>query len=326
MKIKINKNKYPYFAAAILVLAAFFVSVWNFSKDAQPTFSAATGLPNGPKVLGATVESLRGSEIGPSTTSPRKTSLGELDFNKVSAKSFSIIDESTGAVLFEKQPHLKLPIASLTKLMTVLLAYERLNPDEAMEILPADELNVEPSLNLKAGTEVKILDLMEATLVCSANDAARALANEVQRQYGNKQTFVSLMNEKAQSLGLLETNFSNPLGFDSDYNFSTVADLEKLAFYTQGYGLFKSMGRKTEVSFLSADNRAFSCKATNKLVGKNLEIEAIKTGYTQKALGSIIARVTRDGKKLIVLLVGSEDREGDLLKLSEIAFENFVWE
>ena len=134
------------------------------------------------------------------------------------------------------------------------------------------------------------------------------------------------MNEKAQSLGLLETNFSNPLGFDSDYNFSTVADLEKLAFYTQGYGLFKSMGRKTEVSFLSADNRAFSCKATNKLIGKNLEIEAIKTGYTQKALGSIIARVTRDGKKLIVLLVGSEDREGDLLKLSETAFENFVWE
>ena len=168
---------------------------------------------------------------------------------------------------------------------------------------------------------------MEAALVCSANDAARALANEVQRTDGNSgESFVSLMNSKAKALGLLETKFSNPLGFDSDYNYSTVADLQKLVFHTQNYALYKSLGRQTVVSFTSRENKTFSCKATNKLVGKDVEIEAIKTGYTPKALGSIIGRVNRESKKIIVILLGSADRESDLLKLSEIAFENFSWE
>ena len=186
-----------------------------------------------------------------------------------------------------------------------------------------DTFNVSPSLYFSAGEEIKILNLLEAVLVCSANDAARALANAVSRQ--SKQNFTSLMNERAKELELIETNFSNPLGFDSNDNYSSVSDLLKLTNFTQSLAVFKNLGKRTEVGFVSKFEKNFECKATNKLLGKDLEIESIKTGYTENARGSIIARVKRGQISLLIIVVGSEDREQDLLKLSELSFENFDW-
>ena len=124
----------------------------------------------------------------------------------------------------EKQPHLKLRIASLTKLMTALLAYEKLTPDEYIKISGEDIMNINPSLGLRAGDEIKVLNLIEAAMVCSANDAGKALANRVQKN--EERNFAELMNQKAVILGLSETNFSNPLGFDSGENFSSISDLK----------------------------------------------------------------------------------------------------
>ena len=85
------------------------------------------------------------------------------------------------------------------------------------------------------------------------------------------------------------------------------------------------MGKKTGVSFVSKENRSYSCTATNKLVGKNGEIEAVKTGSTPEAKGAIIAKVNREGKTVLVILLESEDREKDLLNLADLAFKAFEW-
>ncbi len=273
------------------------------------------------QVLGEVTEKARGADIPPAVIEQKAA--GPLAFNGVSAKSFAVFENSTKAELFGSNQHQKLPIASLTKLMTALLSYENLEPYDYLDVSSADRINVNPRLDLLPPDEIQIINLLEASLVCSANDAARALARATQEKTGTN--FVALMNSRAKELGMEDTNFSNPLGFDSWYNYSTVSDLVKLANYTQNLAVFKNLGKKTGVSFVSKENRSYSCTATNKLVGKNGEIEAVKTGSTPEAKGAIIAKVNREGKTVLVILLESEDREKDLLNLADLAFKAFEW-
>lgn len=288
------------------------------NKSNQPN-----AILSGPQILGESINTLRGDNQK-SSLLPEKKAGVSLTFNDISAEAFSVIDENSQTVLMEKQPHKKMPIASLTKLMTVLVAYEKLNPDDYYTISKEDILDISPSLSFVPNEEIKFIDLMEAALVCSVNDAAGALANAVQEQ--STENFTWLMNQKAAVLGLSETNFSNPLGFDNEMNFSSVNDLKKLAFHTQNLAIFKNLGERTDVKFTSKTGRQISCKASNKLVGKNLEIENVKTGYTARALGSMIAKITRNEKKILIIIVGSQNREADLLALAEQAFQNYEWQ
>jgi len=321
--LKLNRNKnQKKFAAALLPILGLAVFVFTDFNRNNPR-PLKSQIPDSPEVLGQTIERTRGSEIDFQVLKPNIKHLIKINFDAVSAKAFAVVDEHSNTVLFEKNPHEKLPIASLTKLMTSLLAFERLDSNAFITASKKDTFNVSPSLYFSAGEEIKILNLLEAVLVCSANDAARALANAVSRQ--SKQNFTSLMNERAKELELIETNFSNPLGFDSNDNYSSVSDLLKLTNFTQSLAVFKNLGKRTEVGFVSKFEKNFECKATNKLLGKDLEIESIKTGYTENARGSIIARVKRGQISLLIIVVGSEDREQDLLKLSELSFENFDW-
>ena len=316
-----NKNKKVVLTLAIFITSGLFgLTIKVAEKSPKKTVEAKEQTE---AVLGASVEQPRGA-VGEFDHIPKKIIAGPLNVFDISTKAFLVIDEPTQTVLLEKNSYEKLPIASLTKLMTALLAYEKLKPDEYLEISREDMLSISPTLGFEVGEKLKISDLMESVLVCSANDAARALANAVAKQ--TDKSFIALMNETAVNLELIGTRFSNPNGFDSENNYSTARDLVKLAGYTQNFAAFKNLGKKTKVELTVENGKIFSCKATNKLVGKNLEIEAIKTGYTPWAKGSIIARVTQNGSSLIVVVIGSEDRESDLLRLSKIVFSGFSWE
>lgn len=321
LKINLNQNQKLYYISGLLAVGASAFIV--LSSSAPNLYQTRDSRTLEPQVLGESTEKIRGEEQNETIPLPQISALRGIKFEQISAKAFAVADEQSQTILLAKNPEEKLPIASLTKLMTALLAYEKLDPNEYYVISADDALSVSPSLGLMPGGQIKIINLLESSLVCSANDSAKALANAVQKQ--SKQNFTELMNAKAQALNLSETRFSNPLGFDSDSNYSSASDLLKLTAYTQSLAVFKNLGKRTVISFASKAGRLFSCKATNKLVGKNLEIENIKTGYTEQAKGSIIARVSRGGKTLIVVVVGSQSREQDLLKLSELAFENFEW-
>ena len=301
----------------IVVSAGFYLYCDSLAlTQEKPITSAAQG-----EVLGEVTEKARGADAPASGI--KQKAAGPLAFNDISAKAFAVFENTTKTELFGNNEHQKLPIASLTKLMTALLAYENLEPNAYLNISAADRLKVNPRLDLEPEDRIQIINLLEASLVCSANDAARALARATEEKTGSD--FVALMNLRAKELGMEETSFSNPLGFDSWYNYSTVSDLVKLTNFTQNLAAFKNLGKKTSVSFVSKENRNYSCLATNKLVGKNVEIEAVKTGSTPEAKGAMIAKVSREGKTVLVILLESENREKDLLSLSDLAFRAFDW-
>jgi serine-type D-Ala-D-Ala carboxypeptidase (penicillin-binding protein 5/6) len=319
--VKLNKNQILYISSSLLLSA--FVVFFVFKAFRGKEQLALTSFAQIPQVLGQTTENPRGEEAL-NIVAPVKKKQGEISFDQISAEAFAVVDEKSGVVLYDKDLHTQLPIASLTKLMTSLLAYEQLLPEAYVKIGARDILNISPALYLRPGEEIKVADLISAALVCSANDAALALANAVQKE--STLTFSELMNKRASELGMQETNFSNALGFDSEKNYSTIYDLNLLIGFTQKLALFKNLSKNSELKFMSKSGEVYACKATNKLVGKNMEVEAIKTGHTLHAKGTMAAKVVRDGKRIIVMLLGSEDREQDLLSLAELAYSNFSWQ
>lgn len=241
----------------------------------------------------------------------------------ISAKSFLVCDLATKANLIVQDDSQKLPIASLTKLMTALLVYEQSNFSEVVNIVPADHMDINPVLNLIPGDKIKVEDLFNAMLVGSNNDAASTLSRYIELK--TKQSFIDSMNRKATALGMSSTHFSNALGFDSDYNFSTANDLKLLVTETEQYTAFQLNSRRTSYAFTSVSGHRYSTKATNTLLANNRDIYAIKTGFTNEAGGSMITEVENKGHNFIIIVLGSANREQDTLKLKQITESSYKW-
>ncbi len=233
---------------------------------------------------------------------------------KIKAKSFLIFNEDTGEDLLEKSSAEKMGIASLTKLLTALVAYNKLSLTEEIQITAKDRFSVYPRIGLEPGDTVTGLDLISAMIISSANDAAVSLANHTEKSTGRK--FNELMNEAAKELEMNNSNFNNPLGFDSKNNYSTAQDLKKLVKATQNLGLFRLLGRKKIYSFQDKyASKKFTVNTTNKLLSTTQNLEAIKTGYTENSLGSMIVRIEVNNTKYIIIVLGSKNREQDVLLL-----------
>jgi D-alanyl-D-alanine carboxypeptidase len=191
-------------------------------------------------------------------------------------------------------------------------------------ISAGDQIHTSPALNLINGDTVAVEDLFISMLVGSENDAAMALANHTEREMRAK--FVSIMNDEAKQLRMDSTNFSNSLGFDSVNNFSTAADLRKLVDATQELSAFSLYNRQLGHSFKGALGSTYSSKATNRLISRDPEIFAIKTGYTDGAGGSMIVKAVRDEHSVVIIVLGSADREGDTKQLKDAIFLSYKWQ
>lgn len=231
----------------------------------------------------------------------------------VKASSFLIFDETTGQVIAERKPDTPVAIASLTKLMTALVTekYGKLN--DVWEINATSQIRINPVLGLKLGDRVMISDLIDSMLIGSANDAAATLGAYVTATSGTEVT--QLMNKEAKNLGMDSTHYENPIGFDSEQNYSTANDLKKLLDKIRTNPLFSSIDRKLSYSFTSETGQTYSIKATNTLLAKDPEIHAIKTGFTDEAGGAMITAIHTDKQKFVIIVLGSENREQDTLLL-----------
>jgi len=249
---------------------------------------------------------------------------GTLMLDSVKAQSFLVYDLNSGATLAQREPVQPVAIASITKLMTGLVIY-RTMPSfrQTITITPEDLYSVEPKLGLKVGDKITVGDLFYAMLVGSANDAALALANHVEADTG--ENFVELMNNAATELGMANSHFSNPLGFDSESNYSTAEDLHKLIQEIQKYQAFNLVGRNQTYSFISNAGIEYSVQSTNKLIKDNKELYAIKTGYTDLAQGAMITESRDRNHPFIIIVLDSPDREADTLTLRSQILKNYVW-
>ncbi len=239
--------------------------------------------------------------------------LSQPDPQGIKAASYLVEDYNSGQVLAGEQIDNSLPIASLTKLMTVWTALEHTQLEEIIEVSPSDQINVSPSLGLIAGDKVMVKDLIQSILVGSANDAANVLGGYVSRKLDLP--FSELMNQEAVQLGMKNSRFSNPMGFDSAVNYSSARDLALLVRKLDEQGLFEDSSKATNYHFESTLGNTYSVQATNKLTSLYSDLQAVKTGYTNLALGAMINFLDTGGGKKLLIVIGSPDREGDTLQL-----------
>lgn len=229
------------------------------------------------------------------------------ELGKLKVGALLVKDVTTNKVLYAKEATTRAKPASLTKVMTALIAIEQGNLNRPVTITREMTL-VEPTIaGYKVGDVIHLKDLVTAAMVKSDNDAAMAIAIAVG---GSEKRFVEMMNAKAKALGMKGTNFTNPCGFDIKNHYSTPSDLLKMTEYAIKNKYFNEISKKDSHTYYSLNsNKKFHAYTHNRLLGKYEYAVGVKTGYTSKAGPCLIARAQKNGKDcLIVMMNSKEDR------------------
>jgi len=237
---------------------------------------------------------------------------------KVTAKGAILVDASSGIVLWAKHQHRRLRIASTTKIMTAIVAMERLRPHDVV-VVDRSVRRVPPiTEGLRPGEKVQAWKLFYGTLLYSGNDSALALAIGAA---GSRARFVALMNEKARALGMDETHFRSPSGLIDRDNYSTAWDMAALARYAMWNPRFRAVVR-TRVKLVPWAPPTYAKEYVNKnhLIGSYPGADGVKTGWTTIAKHCLVASVRRHGVWLIAVVLGSDDSYADVKKLFAYGF------
>jgi len=240
----------------------------------------------------------------------------------VTAKSALLADAEKGEILWHRKSDLRCYPASLTKIMTAILVIERGNLEDWV-IVPKDAaFTGESSMSLKEGERVQLKDLLHVILIRSANDACVAVATHLA---GSVEKFVDWMNEKAKELGMTDTHFTNPHGLHEPQHFTTARDLLTLTRYALQNPMFRKIVSQREIVIAPTNKSALRrYQNRNKLLELYPGCDGVKTGYTVPAGKCLIASATRNGWKLIAIVLGSQDHFADCAALLDYGFNNFV--
>lgn len=254
---------------------------------------------------------------------PRKIDNSE-DF-LVDAKSAVVLDAGTDMVLYSKNSDEKLPMASLTKIMTAIVILDNSKLDDIV-IVSENAMKIEGRKNgLTAGERIKLESLLKIMLVESNNTATVALAEHIG---GNVDVFVDLMNEKAKNLELKNTKFSNPAGLDQLENYSTAYEIAQLVDYAMENLLLWDILRIQSATVYSADKKIkHTIKNTNLLLGKFKNITGGKTGFTDEA-GQCLVLVVGDPEenhRIISVVLGASDRFLETERMVKWVFASYKW-
>ncbi len=233
----------------------------------------------------------------------------------VGARSAILLEASTGAVLYEKAPDERLPIASTTKLMTALVALENASLEEIVTVPGVCETVEGSSMYLKAGQRLTMRELLYGLLLESGNDAAVAIACHIS---GSVEAFASLMNDRAAVLGLENTHYMNPHGLTQEDHYSSARDLALVMRECMENPLFAQIASTRTVSF---GGRTYTNH--NKLMWSYEGMITGKTGYTKKAGRTLVTCAERDGLRLICVTLNDGSDWEDHTALYDMGFEGW---
>ncbi|MDO8583130.1 MAG: serine hydrolase [bacterium] len=225
----------------------------------------------------------------------------------IPAHSYVALDFATGEILEEKNSSKQISIASLTKIMTAVVALDLASPDELFTY--SDNALSQPATRLafSPGDKLTLVELLNATLIASANDCAEAIKEGIDSKYGGE-VFVRAMNEKAKFLGLKSSHFDNPQGFDSRKNFSSAQDLAILSHYAlTHYPLIAQIVAMEygELSPTAYHQRYEYLNNWNGLLGVYPGVFGVKIGNTDDAGATMIVGAERENKKVLAVLLGA---------------------
>jgi D-alanyl-D-alanine carboxypeptidase (penicillin-binding protein 5/6) len=232
----------------------------------------------------------------------------------VRAPAAILVEPATGDVVFQRNAHQRLPIASTTKLMTALVTLEHASLDDVMTTVRYDAAPAESLAGFGAGERVTVRDLLRALLITSANDAAATLAARVA---GSRARFVTMMNAKARQLKLTDTHYANPVGLDNTENYSSATDLVKLTLILRRSAFFRATTDQARVTLRSgAHPRTFVNR--NLLVRNVPAVNGVKTGHTNSAGYILVGSASRAGVTVLSAVIGDPSeaaRDSDSLQL-----------
>jgi len=247
----------------------------------------------------------------------------------VNATASILMDAETGRVLWGKNHHQPMAMASTTKIMTAILALESGRMNETVTVSKKAAAAPKVKMNLSPGEEIRLGDLMLALMLESSNDAAVAVAEHL----GNTvEEFCAAMTQKARELGAENTIFETPSGLDAGNHHSTAYDLAIITRYALTVPGFIELTNTAHASFAS-NKRSYSMNNRNRLLSEYPGANGVKTGFTNKAGHCFVGAAKRDGMQLISVVLasgwGDKGRAQKWIDTKEVltyGFDNYVYE
>ena len=244
------------------------------------------------------------------------------------AKSAILIEQSTGKVIFEKNSHEKIPPASMTKMMSLLLIMESIDNGK---IKLSDKVSVSKNASsmggsqilLEEGEEMSVEDLLKGISIASGNDAVVALAEYIG---GTEDNFVKMMNNKVGELGLNDTKFKNCHGLDDKDHYSSAYDMSMIARELLNHKKVLDYTSVYETYLRENTDRKIWLVNTNKLVKFKKGVDGLKTGYTKEAGYCLTATMKKDNMRVIATVMGEDsidNRNSEVSSMLDYAYSTY---
>ena len=236
------------------------------------------------------------------------------------AYEYILMDANTGRILAGKNYNTPALIASITKIMTCVLAIESKKLDETITVTDIINESYGSGIYIEIGEEISLRNLLYGLMLRSGNDAALMISEYVG---GSVEKFVNLMNNKAKEIGMTKTKFVNPSGLDNSDsgNFSTAYDMALLTKYAMQYKEYRNIV-KTKSYTVKTNKKTYVWKNKNKLLSEEY-ITGGKTGYTEKAKRTLVSTASSDNMNLIVVTIRDSDDWNTHKSLYQYAFNNY---
>ena len=222
------------------------------------------------------------------------------------ADSAILVEASTGRILYEKNAETERPPASMTKMLTCIVALENLKPTDTIKISRDVAFTEDVALTWGENDTLSAWDVMTALMVISENGGAVALAQTVG---GSVPQFAKMMNDKAKEIGCTHSHFVNPNGLPADNHYSTASDMARIAAYGMKNENFRKLvgTQHTSIRWISPKEKFAEVNNTNRLLGTYTGATGIKTGWTVAAAGCLAASAKRGDIELIAIIMHSPD-------------------
>ena len=243
----------------------------------------------------------------------------------IAARGAIVMDMNTQAILYQKNAYMRMPIASITKLFTAMTVLDA-QPDLS-HIITIDQYAADmpaSKIYLRRGDKLSLHQLLQASLIASANDAAQAL---VQGVFGNTEKGLEKINMKVKELGLINTHIATPIGFDDPENYSTPFELTKTVHYlVKKYPTILDIVKEKKLTLTSALGNTYEVKSTNHLLDSYIAIKGLKTGTTAEAGESFVSVGSYKGRDFITVVLNSPDRFQETKVLYEWVTQHYHWQ
>ncbi|SEL86133.1 D-alanyl-D-alanine carboxypeptidase (penicillin-binding protein 5/6) [Paenibacillus sp. cl141a] len=284
------------------LIAGFLVLAVGLSSAAVPSYAEENSKPGG----GSSQE-----ELAPS------------------ARSAILLDADTGTIIYEKNSHDKLPPASITKVMTMLLTMEAIDEGQLKWTDKVRTSEYAASMGgsqifLEPGEEMTVDEMLKGIAMASGNDASVAMAEKIA---GSEQSFVKMMNEKAAELGMKDTHFVNCNGLPAENHYTSAHDIAVMSRELLKYDQITKYTGAYQDYLRKDSEKPFWLVNTNKLVRFYTGADGLKTGYTSEAKFCLSATAKRDGLRAVAVVMGAPDtktRNNEVSRMFDYAFSQYT--